>query len=307
MSRSFSWRAVLPVVIGAPLIGVIGAQLVVGSSSAATPARHFPVSRSASGSVARPYAASSDAGTAASVAQVGGTADGVSLAVGADGPPAFIADPTTEAQVAQDLIAAVDAQSKGVYAIAATPDNITLVESWMANEGGLWADNPLNTSLDAGRYRHEITTSGDNTGIPIFPDIEIGVNATATTLLNNHAYAGILDVLRQGNASCSAFARAVIDSPWAASHYGHDPGRFCGAAVGGATVPGTTGCLQVPNHGKRGALRSHAPGGCGRFAGHSPSGRSARPAAHHHTAHRAATSHATVSRTAGHRPGGGRR
>ena len=117
-----------------------------------------------------------------------------SLGVAPGGPPAFVT-PTTEAEVAQDLIAAIDAQSNGVYAIAATQDNLSLLESWMANEGGLWADNPLNTSLGTGRYPHQITSGGQDTGIPIFPDIIVGIDATAETLLSNGVYAAILTVL----------------------------------------------------------------------------------------------------------------
>ena len=71
-----------------------------------------------------------------------------SLALSGSGrPPAYVTDPTTEAQVAPDLIAAIDAQSGGAMASSPPADNVALLESWMDNEGGLWADNPLNTSL----------------------------------------------------------------------------------------------------------------------------------------------------------------
>ena len=52
-----------------------------------------------------------------------------------------MADPSTESQVAQDLIAAIDTQSKGTYQIASTTGNVSLIDAWMTNEGGLWADN----------------------------------------------------------------------------------------------------------------------------------------------------------------------
>ena len=42
-------------------------------------------------------------------------------------------------------------------------------------------------------------SGGQNTGIPVFPDIEIGIDATATTLLSGHAYVRILWVLAEGN------------------------------------------------------------------------------------------------------------
>jgi hypothetical protein len=201
-----------------------------------------------------------------------------------------VADPSTESQVAQDLIAAVDTQSKGTYQIASTTGNVSLIDAWMTNEGGLWADNPLNTSLYAGRYPHQFTTAGVDTGIPIFPDIEIGIAATATTLLSNRAYADILNVLSQNGGDCAAFAHAVIDSPWASSHYGYDPTRFCGVSAATGTVAAVvTACLQLPPRGKRVTARSaRIPGACGRFARHTAASRQAgtghRGAHHGHVA-----------------------
>jgi len=131
------------------------------------------------------------------------------------------------------LIAAIDGQSGGDRPVRATADNVTLLERWMANEGGLWANNPLNTSLDAADYPHEFTSSGQETGQAIFPTMASGIAATATTLLSNPAYGRIVDLLRTGRASCLSFARAVIRSPWASSHYEYNTARFCG----GAPVP----------------------------------------------------------------------
>jgi hypothetical protein len=136
-----------------------------------------------------------------------------------------------DSQTAVGLIGAVNQQANGVKAIPATPENVSLLSRWMANEGGLWADNPLNTSLDSASYPHQFTTSGQDTGIPIFPTMASGLAATATTLLSNSAYARILHVLRTGKASCGAFARAVIQSPWASGHYGHDPAGFCSGRI----------------------------------------------------------------------------
>jgi hypothetical protein len=130
------------------------------------------------------------------------------------------------AQVAQSLISAIDRQSGGRYDIPASADNVTLLERWMANEGGLWADNPLNTSLDAASYPHQ-----GKTGIPIYPSIAVGIQETAKTLLGNPVYAPILRALSSGTTSCETFAAAVIRSPWASSHYGYDPARFCGGSV----------------------------------------------------------------------------
>jgi hypothetical protein len=128
--------------------------------------------------------------------------------------------------VAKGIITEIDNLSGRAYSIPANADNIALFEAWMVNEGGLWANNPLNTSLDGSRYPHQFN-GNDDTGIPIYPTIAIGVAETAKTLVDFPAYAHILAVLSTGHASCTAFGTAVIDSPWASSHYGYDPSRFC--------------------------------------------------------------------------------
>ncbi len=135
------------------------------------------------------------------------------------------------AQVAAGLIRAVNQQSNRTKTIPVSADNVSLLESWIGNEGGLWADNPLNTSLDSAAYPHQFTTSGQDTDIPIFPNMALGIAATARTLLSNPSYARILSVLKSGRAPCVSFATAVIQSPWASSHYGHDPARFCSGIV----------------------------------------------------------------------------
>jgi hypothetical protein len=143
-----------------------------------------------------------------------------------------VAKPSTAtAQAAVSLISALRARSNGRDAISATTDNIDLLGRWMANEGGLWADNPLNTSLDSAAYPHQFSANGQDTGIPIFPNLSVGVAATAATLLANPRYARILKVLGSGSAPCIVFARAVIQSPWASGHYDHDPGGFCSGRI----------------------------------------------------------------------------
>lgn len=144
------------------------------------------------------------------------------------------------AQIASSIISEIDELSHGRYKVPETPDNITLLERWMANEGGLWADNPLNTSLNAASYPHQFNGSQD-TGIPIYPSIATGVGATAQTLLQNPAYSEILSALSSGDVACQTFAAAVIRSPWASSHYGYDPARFCGGSVTSLKPPGTRG------------------------------------------------------------------
>jgi hypothetical protein len=183
--------------------------------------------------------------------------------------PSVVA-PSTEAQVAARLIATIDAQSGGRYTIRATADNVALLDTWMDNEGGLWADNPLNTSLDASRYPHQFTAAGQDTRIPIFPDIQMGIDATATTLLSSGAYSAILSTLSEGTATCEVFAVVVMASPWAASHYGGNAAHFCGNQ-GNPGTPGTvvTACLRVGDRSSRVMRRSERmPGVCGRRATH---------------------------------------
>jgi hypothetical protein len=154
---------------------------------------------------------------------------------------------TATAQAAVSLIAAIRVRSNGRDAIPATTDNIDLLGRWMANEGGLWADNPLNTSLDSGAYPHQFSANGQDTGIPIFPSLSVGATATAATLLANPRYARILKVLGSGSASCIAFARSVIQSPWASGHYDHDPGGFCSGRI----VPAHRGRGHPPRNGRK--------------------------------------------------------
>ena len=274
--QRFETRAVVAI-----LSGIVAAALVTGSATAVMVSpgavgRPNPPTRTAASDAAHafpsarlPVAAGGHGRAPASNAVVVPS----SLSP-ADPVTAFTAEPTTEAQVAADIIGAVDARSGGRFAIVATPDNVALLETWMNNEGGLWADNPLNTSLDAARYPDQFTTAGADTGIPIFPDIQIGIDATANTLLSGLGYADILAVLSDGTATCGAFARAVIASPWAASHYGGDPARFCGASGASVTVPATTACPSRPHRGGRRDAPASAP--CGRKARHSGLPRRAR-------------------------------
>ncbi len=150
--------------------------------------------------------------------------------------------PTQNGPVAAQLIGVINQQAKQQGPIPETADNVGLLGRWMANEGGLWADNPLNTSLGAASYPHQYTASGQDTGIPIFPNLSSGLAATATTLLSNPSYAGILKVLRSGRASCLKFAKVVIQSPWASGHYDHNPAGFCSGRI----VPAPRG--HKPRH-----------------------------------------------------------
>ena len=116
----------------------------------------------------------------------------------------------------------------------------------------------------AGRTPVLVTTAGDDTSIPIFPDIQIGIDATAATLLSSRAYSAILWTLSEGTATCDAFALGVMASPWAASHYGGDPSHFCGnSGDGGTPGVGVTACLRLRDR-AAGAVRraQRMPGAC---------------------------------------------
>jgi hypothetical protein len=167
------------------------------------------------------------------------TAPGSPSPVSAAAVPA--GEPAGSAPVAAALILAVNLQSGRKPSIPVTPTNVSLLQRWMANEGGLWANNPLNTSLGAAVLPHQFTSGGQDSGIPIFSSLSAGVAATATTLLSDPRYARILRVLARGTASCTTFATAVIRSPWASGHYGHSASGFCSGTV---TPPPRTG----PHH-----------------------------------------------------------
>jgi hypothetical protein len=142
-------------------------------------------------------------------------------------PGAFNSTISGSGAVALSLIRALDQLLGRPRAVPETVDNVSLLGHWMAAEGGLWANNPLNTSLDAGALPHQFTPSGQDTGIPIFPTMSAGIAATAATLVSNPSYARIVHLLATGRASCPAFARAVIRSPWASGHYGHHIESIC--------------------------------------------------------------------------------
>jgi hypothetical protein len=176
--------------------------------------------------------------------------------------------PPGAAGVAAALIASVNRQSGGRESIPITRENVLLLNRWMANEGGLWADNPLNTSHGAGGSPHQYTAGGQDTGIPIFPNMSVGVAANAATLLANPQYAHILHVLSRGTASCITFANAVIRSPWASGHY--DSAQV-GSRPGEGQGPGTARTPRTSEHPPVAVADAGPPGPlmwrCGRPSG----------------------------------------
>jgi hypothetical protein len=258
-TQGYQWRALTLVLLAALATGAVAVVLAPGAFGRPSPSPSSTVSTHLGRAHVRPAARS----TSPSVPVVLPATSTGSAATPPAAATSYFADPTREPQVATDLIAAINARSNGGYSIRATPDNVSLLDTWMDNEGGLWADNPLNTSLDAARYPHQVTAAGQNTGIPVFPTIKIGIDATATTLLSNPAYVGILWVLSAGTASCETFARAVMATPWAASHYGGNPAHFCGNTGASGTPGGTSACLRL-HHGNSRSGPSRMPGACGR-------------------------------------------
>ena len=242
-------RATLTVAFVAMVM--VGSWCVVTAATGSTPAPargraphavDAAPSRVSTATVApRPAPAPSAVPTTTTTAAPTVTAPAIPITTSRPPPAPVKAPPTSPAPVASavsgtspvaiSLISVINQKSGGKEAIPVTADNIALLARWMANEGGLWADNPLNTSLHSGGYPHQYTASGQDTGIPIFSNMSVGIDATAATLLSNPSYARILRTLRSGSASCLTFATAVVRSPWASGHYGHDPSGFCSGRI----------------------------------------------------------------------------
>jgi hypothetical protein len=106
-----------------------------------------------------------------------------------------------------------------------TAANVGALNAWQRAEGqwtatGDWNPsanhNPLNTTEGTGAIgRH------GSAGISIYPDWTTGVAATARTLQYGR-YAGVLNVLRTGQASPSLLSAAVVPSGWGTGPFGGD-------------------------------------------------------------------------------------
>lgn len=109
--------------------------------------------------------------------------------------------------------------------LAAIPEpvtrrNVCFVMEWELREGGGFGNqaenNPLNVNPGAGAG-----WPGYNaTGAWAFPDPRTGLNYTVQTIRNGN-YGAILGALGQGDDPQGA-ANALMNSPWAGSHYGWD-------------------------------------------------------------------------------------
>jgi hypothetical protein len=123
-----------------------------------------------------------------------------------------------------------------------TNGNVRALVSWMAAEGGHWANtarfNPLNTTQampgDAG--------SMNSVGVRVFTSWQQGLAATVKTLENGN-YGHILSALKQGS-NPGAVLNAVVASPW--STYGNGitlvgSARAYGTGAGHAAGPSYSG------------------------------------------------------------------
>jgi hypothetical protein len=107
--------------------------------------------------------------------------------------------------------------------LAAIPEpvtgrNVCFVVEWELREGGGFGnqavDNPLNVNPPAG-----IGWPGYHaTGAWAFPNRKTGLDYTVQTIRNGY-YSGILAALSRGDDPQGA-ADALVNSPWAGSHYG---------------------------------------------------------------------------------------
>lgn len=106
--------------------------------------------------------------------------------------------------------------------IKPTTNDVGNIVRWMQNEEPSynWYDrnNPLNASLG----------TASEMGLGTYPSLTVAAAYTAQ-MLHQGNMSGIYQALAQ-NADTTKFARAVIYSPWASSHYGYNPGRFTGAS-----------------------------------------------------------------------------
>lgn len=115
-----------------------------------------------------------------------------------------------------------------------TQQNIDNMLVWMQNEEppSNWSDrnNPLNASLG--------TSAVDGTGS--YPNLNTSAYYTAKMIFGQSNMISIANALATGTTDQGTFGEAVIQSPWASSHYGYNVGRFTGGAPSGS-IPAAPG------------------------------------------------------------------
>lgn len=127
---------------------------------------------------------------------------------------------------ANDLLDAIGAPK--------TAGNVQVVYDWEVSEGGGGKYNPLNQGPVPGHP--ELTTTGSQYGggAADFASWGAGIQGAAD-YLNMSNFRSIKNALVSGNST--AARNAIINSPWAASHYGH------GSAFSNEAPPGAASAL----------------------------------------------------------------
>jgi|SRR5581483_4497450 len=112
--------------------------------------------------------------------------------------------------------------------------NVQVIYDWEVSEGGGGKYNPLNQGPVPGHP--ELTTTGSQYGggAADYASWQAGLQG-ASDYLSMSNFRAIKNALVSGNSS--AARNAIINSPWAASHYGH------GSAFSNAAVPGESSAL----------------------------------------------------------------
>jgi hypothetical protein len=97
--------------------------------------------------------------------------------------------------------------------------NLAVMQAWAASEGSRAAWNPFNTSQTLDRTVHpnrKINATLSSAGVREYRNETDGAAATASNLLNGF-YPDIVKGFKESNAP--ATIAAIVQSPWAASHY----------------------------------------------------------------------------------------
>jgi hypothetical protein len=137
--------------------------------------------------------------------------------------------PTTwSEQVLQDA----NAEDPTAPSIPIDPNTVGDMTHWMPAEEPTtdWYDrnNPLNASLGTG--------STDGTGS--YPNLAVAAEETAA-MIDQTNMSGIRSALAANDSTTGGFSQAVVDSPWAAGHYGGTPNNISTTSPGGGVAPTT--------------------------------------------------------------------
>lgn len=127
---------------------------------------------------------------------------------------------------ANDLLDAIGAPK--------SPGNVQVIYDWEVSEGAGGKYNPLNQGPTPGHPEYTTTGSQYGGGAADYASWNAGMQG-AVAYLNMPNFKAIKTALVGGNST--AARNAIINSPWAASHYGH------GSSFSNAAVPGEATAL----------------------------------------------------------------